>query len=252
MTALNKKYKYEESDGFMRLPSRRDHLKDQAYRDITLVKNESESGSSDKSDDSSDDDSDSISLTSHQRTIKDLEQQIVSNPSLIPTWLSLLSQTLSTVPHTSKNATKASSEIALSILSRALSSHPHNSTSSVLRLKYLKAGEEVWHESKLRAEWEDALKVGGMEIWMEWLEWRIRRAAKNINGIVEDAERVLRSLGDSNDDEIRKMRVIWRVAVMLQNAGVSPASVISTFGAEYFHSGYTERVTAIFQAQAEL
>jgi hypothetical protein len=145
----------------------------------------------------------------------------MSDPSSITTWLSLLSQTLSTVPHTSKNATKARSEISLSILSRAICSHSSNNNNRELRLKYIKAGEEVWHESKLRAEWEDVLKLGGMEIWMEWLEWRIKLAVKGINGVVEDAERVLRSLGDSEDDEMGKLRVIWRVAIVLQNAGMS-------------------------------
>jgi hypothetical protein len=228
MTTSYTKYKYDEVDGFLRLPSRRGRQNDQPYREITLTKNESDSESSDaSSDSSSDEDSDYMHLTSHQQTLKYLEHQLTSDLSSIPTWLSLLSQTLSTVPYTSKNATKARSEIALSILSRALSSHPQNSSSKVLRLKFLKAGEDVWHESKLRAEWEDALTVGGMEIWMEWLEWRIRRAAKGIDGIVEDAGRVLRSLGNGKDDEIGKLRVFWRVAVVLKNAGMSPVSSIS-------------------------
>ena len=43
---------------------------------------------------------------------------------------------------------------------------------------------------------------------------------KKINGVVQDAVRVLKSLlGDAEDDEIGKLRVIWRVAVALQNAG---------------------------------
>jgi hypothetical protein len=97
-------------------------------------------------------------------------------------------------------------------------------------LKYLKAGEEVWHESKLRAEWEEGLKGGGIEIWMEWMEWRIRRAARGIKGVVEDGERILRSLGDGEDDEIGKLRVFWRVAVALQDAGMLPVFVISILG----------------------
>jgi hypothetical protein len=235
MIASDQKYKYEEIDGFLRLPSRRGRQTDQPYREITLAKNESDSESSDASSDGSpDSDSDSVPLTSHQQTLKSLEQQITSDPSSITAWLSLLSQILSTVPHTSKNATKAHSEIALSILSRAFSSHPQNSTSKILRLKYLKAGEQVWHESKLRAEWEDALKGGGVEIWMEWLEWRIRRAAKGVNGVVEDGERVLRSLGDGEDAEMGKLRVVWRVAVALQDAGMSPASEISIIALNVF------------------
>jgi NRDE-2, necessary for RNA interference len=231
MTASDEKYKYEEIDGFLRLPSRRGRQNKQSYREITLAKNESDSESSDACcDESSDSDSDSVSLTSHQQTLKSLEQQITSDPSSVTAWLSLLSQSLSAVPHTSKNATKARSEIALSILSRALSSHPQNGTSIVLRLKHLKAGEEVWHESKLRAEWEECLTGGGIEIWMEWMEWRIRRATRGINGVMEDGERVLRSLGDGEDDEIGKLRVFWRVAVALKDAGMLPVSAISILG----------------------
>lgn len=168
-------------------------------------------------------------MTSHQQTLKALDRELSSDPSSVPTWLSLLSQTLSTIPLSSRNATKARSEITLSILSRALS---QNAQSKELWLRYLRAGEDTWHESKLRAEWEDALKVsGGVEIWMEWLELRIRKASGGIAGIVEDAERVLGAL---NGDEMGRLRVFWRVAVVLQNAG------------------YTERATAMFQAQAEL
>lgn len=57
---------------------------------------------------------------------------------------------------------------------------------------------------------------------MEWLEWRIRKGAKRINGVVDDAVRVLRSLGDGEDDEIGKLRVLWRVAAAFHNAGMSP------------------------------
>jgi hypothetical protein len=256
MITSDAKYKYEEIDGFLRLPSRRGRQAEQAYREITLTKNnsDSESESSDASSDGgSDDDSDTTPLTSHQQVLKSLEQQITSDPSSVPTWLSLLSRSLSAIPHTSKNATKASSEIALSILSRALSSHPSNSTNKELRLKYLKAGEEEWHESKLRAEWEDALKVGGIDIWMEWLEWRIRKAVKGINGVVEDAQRVLRSLSDTEEDEMGKLRVVWRTAVALQNAGMPQASANSIITLIFSLSlGFTERATALFQAQAEL
>jgi len=228
MITSDTKYKYEEIDGFLRLPSRGGRQAEQAYREITLAARDSDSGSDASSEGSSDDDSNITPLTSHQQNLKALEQQITSDSSSIPTWLSLLSRTLSTVPPTSKNAPKARSEISLSILSRALSSRPSNGTNKYLRLKYLKAGEEVWHESKLRAEWEDALKVGQVDIWMEWLEWRIRSAVGGINGVVEDAQRALRSLSDTEEGEMGRLRVIWRIAVALQNAGLSQASSTST------------------------
>ena len=110
-------------------------------------------------------------------------------------------------------------------MSRALSAHPQNVKSKILRLKYLQAGEEVWHESKLRSEWENAWKVGSVEIWMEWLEWRIRSGSNGINGVVNDGKRVLDALGPGDDDELSKVRVIWRVAVALQNAGMQSLCV---------------------------
>lgn len=78
------------------------------------------------------------------------------------------------------------------------------------------------------------MKLGGIEIWMEWLEWRIRTVAGGVDTLVTDATRVLRALGSSGSREIDKLRVVWRVAVAFQQAG------------------YYERTTALFQAQAEL
>jgi NRDE-2, necessary for RNA interference len=231
-------YKYEEIDGFLRLPSRRGRENSQSYREITLSKDQSNSDSEpsvfDGDADFSSEDGSDTPLTSQQSTLRNLEQNLTINSSSIETWLSLLSISLSTIPITSKNATKSRSEITLSILSRALSSHPSNKSSVKLRLKYLKAGEEVWHESKLRAEWEDALEVGGVEIWLEWLEWRVKKGGKGVDGVVEDARRVLGLLEHRGEPEIAKVRVFWRVAMVLQNAG------------------FVERATAMFQAQAEL
>ncbi|PCH33837.1 hypothetical protein WOLCODRAFT_61797 [Wolfiporia cocos MD-104 SS10] len=228
-------YKYEEQEGFLRLPSGRSRKDDQSYRAITAPKGDADSDSSASSSDndgeSSDDDSDTSPHTSLQETLKTLEEQLTANPSSISTWLLLLSHTLSTIPITSKNAPKARSEITLSILSRALSAHPDNVSSKTLRLKYLKAGEEVWQESKLRTEWEDAVKTGGTEIWIEWLDWRIRRGEKGMDGIVEDGTRVLAAIDEA--EEVARLRIVWRVAVAFRDAG------------------YVERANALFQAQAE-
>lgn len=228
-------YKYREIDGFLRLPTgrRRQTKNDQSYRSITLPKNEvnSDSESSEASEDHSDDEisedeSDTLILTSHQLTLKQLDQKLKEDPNSVDNWLQLLSHTLSTIPLTSKNATTARSEITLAILSRALAADIRNTDSKILRFKYLKAGEEVWHESKLRAEWEDALKIGGAEIWMEWFEWRIRRGNDGVDGVVKDALRILSVLEDSEQDEILKVRVFWRLAVAIQNAGVLRPFVI--------------------------
>ncbi|KAH9837066.1 NRDE-2, necessary for RNA interference-domain-containing protein [Rhodofomes roseus] len=229
------KYKYDEVEGFLRISSGRERKGDPSYRSITASRHDANADESESSEDegeeSSGDDSDTTPMTSLQVTLKSLEERLSADPASVPTWLSLLSHTLSTVPITSKNAPKARSEITLSILQRALSAHPQNASSKVLRLRYIKAGEETWHESKLRAEWEDALKVGGIEMWMEWLDWRIRKGEKGVEGIVEDAKRVL---GAVIGDEIGMLRVLWRVAVGFRDAG------------------YVERATALFQAQAEL
>ncbi|KIJ68583.1 hypothetical protein HYDPIDRAFT_24843 [Hydnomerulius pinastri MD-312] len=236
LIASGDNYKYEEVNGFLRLPSRTGRKTGQDYRSITYGKGDanSDSESSASEEESSDDDGGSPILTSEQLAVKALEQILASDPSSVRTWLSLVSQSLLAIPVTSKNATKARSEITLAILSRARAAHPSNFNSRVLRLKYLRAGEEVWHESKLKAEWEDALKLGGIEVWMEWLEWRVRKSVEGIDAVVSDATRALRALGNSEEGEIDKLRVVWRVAVAFQEAG------------------FYERATALFQAQAEL
>ncbi|KDR85329.1 hypothetical protein GALMADRAFT_234148 [Galerina marginata CBS 339.88] len=231
--------KYAEVDGIIRLPSRRGpENAEESYRSITTTKDDEASDSSPSSESdveiSSDEDSDSPVLTAHQETLKRLEQELEAQPDQADTWLSLLNQSLSTIPITSKNATKARCEITVSILSRALSASSLNLSNKRLRLAYLKAGEEVWHESKLRSEWEGALKEGGIEIQIEWLEWKIRKGNGGILNIVESAVRALNNLGMQENDEIAKVRIFWRVATAIRNAG------------------YTERATAMFQAQVEL
>jgi hypothetical protein len=240
--------KYQEVDGFLRLTSRHDRENDQAYRSIANDDRDSASESSDPDGGDSDDDSDWTPTSAHQASLIELERKLNADPGSVPSWLSLLSQTLLTVPWTSKNATKSRSEITLSIIARALSAHPDNSLSTVLRRKYLNAGEEIWHESKLRAEWENALKLGSVEIWMEWLEWRIRRASDGVDGAIEDARRVLAHF-IKEEDEIARVRVFWRVAVVLQNGGASSRTpkMIS-----HRVAGYPERCMAMFQAQVEL
>lgn len=253
-------YKYEEIDGFLQLPSRRGRDADQAYRSITLPTDGADSDSdSEPSDDhqgdassSDDDEPEGTFLTAHQETMKRLEQQLTTNPLLVSNWLLLLSHTLSTIPITSKNATKARSEITLSILGRALSAHPSNASSKVLRLKYLRAGEDSWHESKLRAEWEDALKLGDIDVWMEWLMWRIRKGKNGIDGVVQDATRALAALPDDEDSEVGKIRIFWRVAVAFQDAGRFPSSLNNPYTNQLWMLGFSERATALFQAQAEL
>jgi len=217
--------KYQEIDGFIRLPTRRGGKDiEKSYRSITQDRKLDHSDSSSSSDSQSDADSsenevDRPALTAHQETLKQLEQDLVLTPQSVDTWLSLLNQSLSIIPITSKNANKARSEISVSILSRALSAHPQNSRNMVLRLAYLRAGEGIWHESKLKSEWNDALKIGGIELQMEWLEWRIRNGNAGIDGVVGSAIRAVASLGGDDDSEVAKVRIFWRMTTAIRSAG---------------------------------
>lgn len=214
-----KAYKYEEVDGFLRLPSAKPRDRDvEAYREIAMEsKDDSElSESSPDEDTDSGEDSDSITLDSRQATLKELEQWLASEPTSISTWLSFLSHSLSAVPLHSKNAPKVRADIALSVLSRSLSAHLDNKKSVKLRLKQLSIGEELWSNDKLYEEWEDALSVGNPELWMAWLDWRIRYPRNGIDGLVTDAQRVLSVF---ERDEVSKLRVFWRVATAFRDAG---------------------------------
>lgn len=218
-------YKYKEIDGFLRLTSRSSQNIEQAFRPISMGEagSDSELSASDAEGESSGDDH-GPTLTSHQLAIKALEESLTADPSSVKTWLSLVAESLSVVPLTSKNANKTRSEITLSILSRAREAHPRNLRSPVLWLKYLRAGEEVWRQTELVAEWEDALKLGGIDIWMEWLEWRIRTCVGGIDQVVCDATRALKALGSSEDIELGRLRIVWRVAIAFQEAGTNYAS----------------------------
>ncbi|KAI0348412.1 hypothetical protein BDW22DRAFT_1350623 [Trametopsis cervina] len=227
-------YKYIEVDGFLRLPSRPSPRTPQTGRDISTVasalqESESESGEYEYEES---DDSDTTHLTSRQATLRSLEAELSVDPTSIPTWLALLSHTLSSIPPETKNADKSRAEIALAVLSRALSAHPSNAQSQRLRLKYLNIGEAMWTAETLHSEWEKALKIGSPELWIQWLDWRIRAVPRGIEGVSEDARRVLAALSLENEDG--RLRAFWRIAIALRDAG------------------FIERANALFQAQAEL
>ena len=219
-------YKHDEVDGFLRLPSSGRNRTEQQHPFTSPSKGDTDSDTelSDASGINSGGDSsetEELTLTSYQATLKEIEARLKKDPTSTTDWLHLLSHTLSTIPVTSRNATPARSEITLSVLSRCFSVDTRNRSSKILQLMYMKAGEEIWHESKVNAVWEDALKVGGTELWFEWLEWRIRKGDKGVDGVVDDAVRVLKFLGHGEEDELAKVRVFWRVAVVLKNAGWS-------------------------------
>ncbi|KIY45744.1 hypothetical protein FISHEDRAFT_76294 [Fistulina hepatica ATCC 64428] len=229
---------FPEVDGVITWPKRRaPRDPEDSYRSVTRADDRhSDSEAShpeDEPDESSETDDEPLP-TYHTERLKSLNQQLHDDPSSVDAWLSLLQQTLTTVPPSTKNAASARSDISLSILSKALSAAPGNERSRLLRLKYLKAGELVWHESVLRKEWQDALKFDDPEIRLEWLEWHIRNAKDGVNGIVDNAVEIISKLGDGPGSELMKVRVAWRCAVVFQNAG------------------FSERGMALFQLLAEL
>lgn len=211
--------KYQETDGFIPLPSRRPRPVEQKdYRSIVPSKDhvsENDSSSASAVSDSDDDDDDTVFPSSREK-MRSLEEQLSVDPSSVSTWLSLLSLSLSQVPFASKNFSKVRSEITLSILGRALPSLPEGSSTRI-RLLYLHAGEELWTSEKLGQEWEKALTIGDINISLAWLDWRIRNGTRGVDGIVEGATRVLASAGS----ELERLRLFWRLTCALRQAGMS-------------------------------
>ncbi len=216
--------KYKEEEGIIYLPSRKGPRKpEDSYRSITGQENASDSDISSLPEDevsNSDEGDGDLVLTAHQEILKSLEQDLASHPSDVEKWLALLHQTLSTIPLASKNATQARSEITISILSRALSADPLNTKNKMLSIFYLKAGEDVWHESKLKAEWETAFKEGDTELVMEWLEWQIRKGKGGLDALMAAGVKALERFATSEDDTA-KVRAFWRIAFALRSAGLS-------------------------------
>ena len=209
--------KYIEIDGFLRLPSEK---KDSGYRqDTDSLGTDSETEETPRLPDNEPPESHLDSVNPHQATFRSLEQDLKGDPSSISSWLTLVSRTVSRIDPTSKNAAKARADITISILDRALSAHPKNAHSKRLRLKYLRAGSEIWPKTKTGEEWEDFLKQADADIWMEWLEWRIGEGT-DLPGAFDSASRILKALADTEDDEMGKVRVLWRLAVACQQAGM--------------------------------
>ncbi|KAI0721328.1 NRDE-2, necessary for RNA interference-domain-containing protein [Cerioporus squamosus] len=239
LASSDDKYKYSEVDGFLRISTNRPRTDDQRYREIELSKQDYDSNESDVSEESasSEDDTGTTPTTARQAAIVSLRAKLDANPQDIPSWLALHAHNTATVLITQKNASAARADIGLSVLADALKAHPNNARSKTLRLKYLRAGEERWEPSKLSREWEEAVKVDDVEIWLAWLDWRIRTVDENVDDISErlagDATRAIKALA-RRGDEVGQLRVMWRVAVALRDAG------------------YVERANAIFQAQAEM
>lgn len=225
-------------DGFVKIPSRKGKETEQAYRSITRNdEDDSDSDSSRSGSDSSDNESDTSPLSAREEALRALEQRLAKDQASLSSWMLLLEHSIKGITPTSKNAETARAEISESILARALSAHPANSRSSLLRLKFLRAGETIWEEGKIREEWEKALKdIDSADIIVEWLDWAIR-SSKTFSDALEDATRAARSVARSGADEdtdTSRLRIFWRIATFFKQAG------------------YVERGFALFQAQAEL
>jgi NRDE-2, necessary for RNA interference len=214
--------KYQETDGFIPLPSRKSRLiKEDDYRSIGPVKGHdsaSDSPSTSAESDSSDDDDEEggTKFSSYHEKMRSLEEQLSSNPTNASLWLSLLSHSLSQVSMASKNATKVRAEITISILGRSLCSLARGSSTTRIRLLYLHAGEELWTSDKLRQEWEVALAAGDINVFLAWLDWRIRSGSDGVDGILEAAIRVLACI----TSELERLRVFWRLTCALRQAGM--------------------------------
>ncbi|KAF8575509.1 hypothetical protein K439DRAFT_1398173 [Ramaria rubella] len=243
---------------YVRLPSRRGRSSGEplsSYRSIHTTNDDDVNSDSDASSfapegvggsSSESDAEDTTARTAHQHSLAALEAALQKDPTSLPTWLALLDQTLSTVPPSAKSSlARARAEIKLSVLERAIRTHRKNKASVEMRVKWLNAGAEIWDREKLDKEWDEAVKeLGGKGIddtggsgarntmWEEWLRWRIRSAgrATGVEGIIEDARRVIENI----DGETSKVKVLWRTAAILKEAG------------------FSERAMGIFQAQAEL
>ncbi|RPD81960.1 DUF1740-domain-containing protein [Lentinus tigrinus ALCF2SS1-7] len=230
------KYKYIEVDGFLSLTTNRPRNDHQRYRDIEQSKHDYDSDDSDVSEESAsseDDETGTTRITARQAMISSLDAKVQTNPQDIPSWLALCAHNVATAPLNMKNAKQTRAKLALAVLEKAFAKHPNNARSKTLRLKYLKAGEDVWEPKKLADEWEAAVKVDDVEIWLEWLDWRIRNVNNILENLADDAALVTKALAARGDD-VGQLRVMWRVAVALRDAG------------------FVERANALFQAQAEL
>ncbi|KAI0034268.1 NRDE-2, necessary for RNA interference-domain-containing protein [Vararia minispora EC-137] len=224
--------KYVEVEGFIRLRNRH---QPSTPRDKSIEPGPDMSGSewdasTTSMSQSSDEEAAAPPVSAYQARLIELERQVKEQSTSTVSWLSLLSHMLSQHPITARNAVKARAEVTLSVLDRALASLPSGTQATILRLRRLQAGEELWATEHLAKEWAEAFKLGGADLRLAWLEWRIRKGEGGVDGVLADAEAVLAALSG----ELERLRAFWRTAVFLRQAG------------------FAERAMAMFQAQAEL
>ena len=195
-----------------------------SYRSIE--RRQSHESDSDASSSQSSESESGHTLTAEQHTIKALEMTLGSSPSDIESWLKLLDISTKSLSVLTKQATRARAEISVSLLRRAIDAHPDNIASFQLRLLYLEQCCELWSEEKLREEWEDVLNSLGSPqsppwkraiVWLNWLEWRLV-ANSTVVGALNDTKRLFAMLHGERFMRVR-VRLCWRVAVFLREAG---------------------------------
>jgi len=202
--------KYQEIDGFIRLSSKsRKGERDFAPR--LLDKSAGTDSESNEESESDEEDGERV-LSAHESALKAIESDLAATPWDSKKWLELLDVTLST-SSTTKNIVKARSDITLAVLSRAFATHAELARNKLLRILYLKAGEDIWDKDKLQAEWEEAFRTEDPQIQVEWLEWRIRNAS-GIDGIVESASAAMHALSKES-----RLRAFYRTACAMRSAG---------------------------------
>jgi hypothetical protein len=208
----------EDSEGFIRLRSRH-RASTPPYKTLDPGRNASESetdASGSSASDSDEDEGNARPLSAYQERLVELERVAKENASSPTAWLALLSHMLTQYPVTARNAVKARAEVTLSVLSRALPSLPPGPQATDLRLRYLQAGEEIWSPERLDGEWQKVLQFPDADVQMAWLEWRIRVGSGRIDAVLTDATSALATLTNETD----RLRVFWRVAALLRQAGV--------------------------------
>ena len=219
--------KYEENDGFIRIPSRKGKEKEQAYRSIEGNRDENSDSDSTSSSvgGSSGYDSDTVPFSAREEALRKLEQKVKDEPKSIKDWLLLLDHSLGETLTSSKNAALARADISVSILHRALSVCEENSRSVLLRLKYLRAAEALWYqqEDRLSKEWEMALDAtNSADLWLEWLDWSIRKGGGGFEDVIQHAIRVLSRIPihlSEDATDTTRLRIFWRTTECMKNAG---------------------------------
>lgn len=207
--------------------SKKDLDPQDSYRSIALKDGQiSESEDSRSHSSASSEDEAQLTLTADQEAIKELESTLSRSPDDETAWIKLWNISIKSVPKSIGRGSCARAEISLSILRRAIDAHDSNKYSPRLRLLYIEHGAEVWSEDQVRIEWGNIMSELGDDcspiwkrgtVWMAWLEWKLF-SSRTINEVLVEARKALAALTDDAFEMLR-VRICWRMAVFLREAG---------------------------------